>query len=347
MKKKLFAKRVLLGLGIGMTLLAAGCGKKDAAETETPAVEADEVETPAVEADEAETQATDDPATKDPSDMKISAVLKTLNSEYWGKVRDGIQAAADDLGVTVTILGANDETQITEQVTILEEQLSLGLDALIVSPLEESAVSGALAPYAGTIPMLFVDTDSQADGKIAFIGSGNIAAAMQGGEYIGNLLKEGDKVVLLGGQQGEATSSDRLKGFEAGLKKFGVEVLEIQYGKNVADQAMAVMEDLLTKFPGEIKAVLSMNDDMAIGCIQAIEAANEKGILVIGFDGNVAALEAIESGSMTATIAQQSYDMGYQTMEQAVKAVNGETIEPIQEVDIVVIDKDNIAEYKK
>lgn len=283
---------------------------------------------------------------KDGEGIKMAAVFKTLNSEYWGNVKDGAMKAASELGIECTILGANDETQITEQVTILEEQLSLGIDALVVAPIEESAVIGVLEPYVNDVAIVFADSDADLDGKKAFVGTGNRAAAKAGGEYITGLLEKGSKVVLIGGQQGESTSSERLQGFEDAMVEGGMEILETQYGKNVADTAMAVMEDLLTKYPGEIDAVLVMNDDMALGCMEAVRAAGEDA-LILGFDGNQAALEAVRAGGITATVAQQPFEMGYQAVMQAYQAASGNEIDAVQEVDIILIHKDNVAEHLK
>jgi len=329
MKKRVLAMLIVMTMGIMLT----GCDKEEA-ETTNANVSTGESGTAPGEAKKAG------------KDIRIAAVFKTLNSEYWGNAKDGAQAAADELGIECTILGANDETQITEQVTIFEEQLSLGIDALVAAPIEESAVIGALESYVDSVPIIFVDSDAALDGKKAFVGTGNTAAAKLGGGYIADLLDEGSKVVLIGGQQGESTSSERIQGFEEAMEKAGIEILETQYGKNVADSAMAVMEDLLTKYPGEIDAVLSMNDDMALGCMEAVEASGED-ILILGFDGNKAALEAIAAGGMTCTVAQQPFDMGYQAVMQAYEAALGNEIEAIQEVDVVLINKDNVAEHMK
>jgi len=335
MKKKVLALLMMMT----MVFLLAGCDKEEPEKATTGTNKESEAPSSGNE--------TTGEKEKSGDDISISVVYKTLNSEYWGNVKDGAQAAADELGIECTILGATNESAIQEQVTILEDQISVGIDALVVAPIEKSAVIGALEPYVDSVPIVFVDSDADLAGKKAFIGTGNTTAAKLGGEYIAGLLGEGSKVVLMGGQQGEGTSTERLLGFEQAMQEAGIDILETQYGGNVADSAMAVMEDMLTKYPGEINAVLSMNDDMALGCIQAIEGSGEENIMVIGFDGNAAALEAIQAGSMTATVAQQPYAMGYQAVMQAYQAAIGNEIDAVQEVDVILIDKDNVGEYLK
>lgn len=280
----------------------------------------------------------------DSSDIEISVIFKSLSAQYWNTMKEGAEDAAKDLGISVTVLGPSDESEIAQQVTMIEEQIAANVDALVVAPCEENAVIGALEPYVDQLPILMVDSDADLEGKKAFIGTGNENAAKLGGDYAVELFGEGAKAVLIGGQQGEATSTQRLDGFRAGLEAGGIEVLEVQYGKNTADQAVAVMEDLITKYPGEIDVVLSHNDDMAMGCQTAIEQADED-IKIIGFNGDEACVQLILDGKIEATVAQQPYLMGYQAVEQAYKAAKGEKIEEHQEVPAKLITKENAEEY--
>lgn len=277
----------------------------------------------------------------------IAVIFKALNAEYWKTMKAGCDAAAKELGIDVTVLGPTAESEIAQQITMIEEQLAANVNAIVVAPCDESAVVGALSPYVGKLPILAVDTNFSLDGKTAFIGTGNTPAAKLGGAFAAQKIGKGGKAILIGGQQGEGTSAARLEGFKQGLEEGGCTVLEIQYGKNTADGAMAVMEDMLTKYPGEINAVLSMNDDMIQGCQQAIKNAGISGITLVGFNGDTSCVELIGEGEIDATVAQQPYEMGYQCVQQAYKAAKGEKIEENQDVAAVLITKDNAAEFLK
>jgi ribose transport system substrate-binding protein len=314
-------KKLLACLLVGMLILSLGaCGGKDVSD--------------APKGDSGET-------------AEIAVIFKALNAEYWKTMQAGCEAAAEDLGINVTVLGPNAESEIAQQVTMIEEQLAAGVDAIVVAPCEENAVIGALSPYVGQLPILAVDSDFGLEGKTAFIGTGNQPAAKLGGTFAAEAIGEGGKAILIGGQQGEGTSTARLAGFQEGLEEKNCVVLETQYGKNTADGAMAVMEDMLTKYPGEIGAVLAMNDDMIQGCLQAIQNAGVEGITLVGFNGDAGAVQLIADGKISATVAQQPYEMGYQAVEQAYKAVKGETIEKHQEVAALLITKENAAEFLK
>lgn len=278
-------------------------------------------------------------------DISIAVIFKTLSAEYWKTMEAGARKAAEELGINVTVLGPNAESEIVQQVTQIEEQLSAGVDAIVVAPCEENAVIGALSPAIGQIPVLLVDTDAALEGKTAFIGTGNENAAKLGGEYAASVIGTGGKAILIGGQQGEVTSAQRLAGFRKGLEENGVVVLEEQFGNNTADRAMAVMEDLLTKYPGEIDAVLAMNDDMAIGVQQACENSGVTGICIVGFNADAGALQLIQQGKIAATVAQQPYLMGYQCVKEAYNAAIGETIENHQDVPAELVNGETVEAY--
>jgi ribose transport system substrate-binding protein len=105
------------------------------------------------------------------------------------------------------------------------------------------------------------------------------------------------------------------------------------------------MEDMLNAYPDGINLVLCHNDDTAIGALNAIQAAGAEGISIIGFDGNQSAIELIDAGDITATIAQQPALMGYESVMTAVAALKGEEVEENVAVDTVIIDSENCADY--
>lgn len=334
MKKRILA--LLLGAVMVTSMAACGSSKTEEPKEEDGAAVTEE--TPAEEAG-------DDTVAKADGDISITMILKATTAEYWQYMIAGAKAAGDELGINVDVIGPTSESEIQQQVTQIEEQIAAGVDALIVAPCEENAVIGACEPYVDQLPILMVDSDAGLTGKKAFIGTGNVNAGTLGGEYMAEVLGEGKKVVLIGGQQGEGTSTQRLEGFEAGVTSGGVEVLEAQYGLNTADKAMAVVEDLLTKYPGEIDGILCINDDMAQGAEQACKTAGVEGVKILGFNGDASAVDLIIAGDLEATVAQQPYLMAHQAIEQAYKAIQGETIEEHQDVPAEVISADNAQAY--
>jgi len=275
--------------------------------------------------------------------------LKTLSSEYWQVVKSGIDRAAEELGITIDVQGPAAETEIAEQVQQLETQLAAKPDAVIIAPLDGDAVIGVIGSTGFAGKVVFCDTDANYDKKIAFVGTSNEDAAYSGGVYgIEKVGADKVKALIIYGQEGDNTSNLRKAGYIKALKEVGLEPVAMLSGNNTTDGATKVMEDQLIANP-DINLVLCMNDDTAIGALNAIEAAGKEGITIIGFNGDKAALELIAAGNkaLIASVAQQPELMGYQSVMTAVSALKGEAVDVNQPVATVVIDATNVSEYLK
>lgn len=279
--------------------------------------------------------------------VEISVVLKTLASEYWGYVKNGCDAAAKELGITVTVVGPDAESNIAGQVTMIEEQIAAGCDAIVCAPNDAAAAANALkAAIDKGIPVLSVDTNVGMEGQTSFVGTSNVDAAKQGGLWAAEQLGEGAKAVIIYGQEGDNTSNMRREGYEAACQEKGIEVLAALSGQNTTDGATKTMEDLLSAHPGEIDVVFCHNDDTAIGAMNACKSAGVSDILIVGFDGNKSAVELIMADELIkATVAQQPYAMGYEVVKAAYAAIQGQKVDAVISAPVKVVTKENGQEY--
>ena len=281
----------------------------------------------------------------DAGEIEIAVVLKCTTSEYWGYVEDGCMQAAEELGVKVTVTGPNAESDVAEQVNMIETAIGSGCDAIVCAPNDAAAANGALqAAIDAGIPVLSVDTNCGIEGQTSFVGTMNDEAAYQGGIWAAEQLGEGAKAVIIYGQEGDNTSNLRQAGYTKACEEKGIEVLDALSGQNTIDGAVKTMEDLLNKHGDAINVVFCHNDDTALGAAKVCEEAGYTDIMIIGFDGNASALEAIASGEslVKATVAQQPTAMGYQVVKAAYAAINGESVEPVIAADVKVMTIDNI-----
>lgn len=317
--KKFFA----LALSLVMALSLVACGQKE----ETPAAEG---ETPA-----------------ETSDIEVAVVLKTLASEYWGYVKAGCDAAAADLGIKVTVVGPGAESDIEGQVAMIEQQIGAGCDAIVCAPNDAGSAAGALqAALDAGIPVLSVDTNVGIEGQTSFVGTSNVDAAYEGAKWAIEQVGSDAKAVIIYGQEGDNTSNMRREGYQKACDEAGVEVLSALSGQNTTDGATKTMEDLLNAHPDQIKMVFCHNDDTAIGAMNACKNAGVTDMTIVGFDGNASAVDLILAGEIVkATVAQQPYEMGYQVVEAAVKAINGETVEAVINAPVEVVTAENGQAY--
>ena len=279
--------------------------------------------------------------------VEISVVLKTLASEYWGYVKNGCDAAAKELGISVTVVGPDAESNIDGQVAMIQEQIAAGCDAIVCAPNDAAAAANALkAAIDKGIPVLSVDTNVGMEGQTSFVGTSNVDAAKQGGLWAAEQLGEGAKAVIIYGQEGDNTSNMRREGYEAACQEKGIEVLAALSGQNTTDGATKTMEDLLSAHPGEIDVVFCHNDDTAIGAMNACKSAGVSDILIVGFDGNKSAVELIMDDELIkATVAQQPYAMGYEVVKAAYAAIQGQKVDAVISAPVKVVTKENGQEY--
>ena len=278
-------------------------------------------------------------------DVTIVVNLKTLSAEYWQTVKSGIDQAAAELGITIDVQGPPAESDIQGQVNQIETQLALSPDAIVIAPDDNDAVINVLESnnYQGVV--VFCDTDCTFENKTSFVGTSNEEAAYKGGVYGVAVNGENTKALIIYGQEGDNTSNLRKAGYERALSEVGLEPVAELSGQNNTADSKSIMEAQLLANP-DLNLVLCHNDDSAIGAIEAIKEAGVEGITVIGFNGDAVALDSIEAGEMTATIAQQPKLMGYESVMTAYKAIKGEAVELNAPVDVALIDASNVAEYK-
>ena len=325
--KKILA--LILALVMSLSLVACGGSKTEApAKTEEPAQTETPAETPA-------------------GDVEIAVVLKTLASEYWGYVKNGCDAAAAELGIKVTVVGPGAESEIEQQVAMIEQQIGAGVDAIVCAPNDAGAAGNALqAALDQGIPVLSVDTNVGIAGQTSFVGTMNDEAAYQGGIWAIDTLGTDIKAVIIYGQEGDNTSNLRRSGYQKACDEKGVEVLSALSGQNTTDGATKTMEDMISSFGDQIDVVFCHNDDTAVGAMNACKNAGLTDVTIVGFDGNKSAVELIQAGELVkATVAQQPYAMGYEVVKAAYAAINGETVEEVISAPVKVVTAENAQEY--
>ena len=126
----------------------------------------------------------------------------------------------------------------------------------------------------------------------------------------------------------------------------GIEILAEETGNWQFDQGMNVTENWITAYGDKLNAIVSNNDNMAIGAIRALEEAGREDVLVIGLDAIPEAVDLVESGKLAATVLQDANGQGAGSIDLVQKLVKGDKLDPVTWIDFVLITKDNVADYK-
>ncbi len=285
------------------------------------------------------------------TEYTISFIVK-LTDGHFSRVMAGANAYADEHpNVTVEIQSPTSATAYDEQVNMIETALGSGAyDAMVVAPLQSDSVSTLVA--STDLVVVACDTDFDSEKKTTYVGTGNKDAAASGGaaaaEEAISRGSDAPTAVILTGVQGDETHDDRLAGFTESIEDAGGEVLEVQYCDALADKAANAMEAIMQKYPEGVDCILCTCDDMAVAAAKVVSDANSaayENTVICGFDGNQAAIEAIEAGTLTMDVAQLGYQMGYKSVEAAVMALEGEEVESFIDSGSQIVSADNVDEY--
>ncbi len=304
---------------------------------------------------------------KPSKNYKIANITRTLLNAHWIKNGEGFEAAGAHYGVTADVFAVQSEQDVMDQANILDTVIEKGYDAIVCSPItEQNLLPGLSKASAAGIVIVNVDTAAitKADAKLnnieitTFIGSDNYDAGVMAADYISKQLgSKSGKVAIIEGNPADTCAVDRTGGFADRAKELSnLTLVASQTAKWDRLQALDVTTSILRANP-DIRGIYCNNDTMVLGAMQAAQdlgyeiltsdtlnkAGQDKTLLLIGNDGVAEALEAVQNGALTGTIAQKPYLMGYAAVEAAIMKLEGKTPESLIATPIKLVVK---SDYK-
>lgn len=272
---------------------------------------------------------------------RVVVVLKELNTQYWEIVKAGAEEGFRDFGVDGKVVGTAHQSEEDVQVHLLKNILKEHPDVLVISPVESPAVMSVLEEFAEQkIPVLLIDTDIPLKNKTSYIGTDNLDLGKKAGALLASQLQPGDEVALITGNVSSPISGERIKGAKLSLEAAGIKIAaEKSSLPNEPSSVRKAMTSILQQNP-HIKGVFATTDIMALSALEAIERQGRK-MPVIGADGIIKMVKSIEQGTLTDTVAQNPYDMGYVSVEAASKVMKGKEVEQNIDTGVDIITKDN------
>jgi ribose transport system substrate-binding protein len=252
-------------------------------------------------------------------------------------LKEGAEKAAKEAGAELIVVDAQDDT--AKQISGVEDLIQKKVDVILINPTDSAAISTAVeSANKANIPVITVDRASEGGQVVSHIASDNVKGGKMAGEYILNAIGGKGNIVELQGIAGTSAARDRGKGFhEAVDNKEGVKVVASQPADFDRAKGLSVMENILQSNK-DIQAVFAHNDEMALGALQAIEAAG-KNIVVVGFDATDDAVKAVNEGKMAATVAQKPAAIGETAVKTAIQVTKGEKVESFIPVDLELVTK--------
>jgi ribose transport system substrate-binding protein len=283
----------------------------------------------------------------------IPVIVKATTSEYWQTVFIGARAAAKDAGVRIEELGAASESDIAEQIAILENTITRKPTAIVLAPTATDPLSAPVeyATEAG-IPVILIDSAVGTNSYASFLSTNNFVGGQKGAEALAQCIKtktgkaEG-KVAYLTSLAGVESLNSRDQGFLDGIKKYpGITVVDNRIGNNDMALGLTNTQDMLSRTP-DLAGIFADNAIMGIGAGAALDEIGGKNKpCLIAFDADEQEVNLLKAKVIDGLVVQDPYMMGYAGVWFAAAAGNGARLPKEIDTGVMVVTPENYQESK-
>src|SRR5699024_4180728 len=278
------------------------------------------------------------------ADTTIAIISKGYQHQFWQTVKKGAEEKAKELGVTMTFVGPDTETDVEQQVTQLQTALDKQPDALALAALDSKAATPLLQQaQSSDIPVVAFDSGVDGDIPVTTVATDNKAAAAEAAKHIADSIDHKGEVAIVTHSETSATGIDRRDGFIDYMEENEPDIEIVAQQNADGDQAeSADATKAILQANKDVDAIYGTNEGAAIGVVQGVKELGNDAVDVVGFDSGKAQLDAIRDGSMLGAVTQSPLDIGAKTVQAAVDAVEGKELEQQIPSDYYCYDKDNI-----
>jgi ribose transport system substrate-binding protein len=319
MKSKTSAS-VLFSLAIALAIVLAGCGgPKDKAAAPAPGAV---------------------------RPLKIAVIPKGTTHEFWKSIHAGAVQAARELGVEVLWKGPQKEDDRAQQIMVVEDVISRGVDGIVLAPLDDRALIRPVQDaMREKIPVVIMDSGLQGKDYLSFVATDNYQGGVLAARRLGELLQGQGRIFRIRYQAGSASTTDRENGFlETLTKEFpAVKVLvQDQYTGPTTETAYQLAENLLGRFP-DVDGIFCPNESSTFGTLRALQESRLAGkVKFVGFDSSPKLVQGLRDGHLHGLILQNPVKMGYLGVTELVKAIRGEKIPGRVDTGVTLATKENM-----
>jgi ribose transport system substrate-binding protein len=273
-------------------------------------------------------------------EITIAVFTKNLTNPSYQAFRVAADQIAQAAGVRVIHFVPKQPDNVGEQKAMVEQVLKDRPDAVIFIPVDDVAMIPSVNELnAAKIPVILV-TNPLPGSFVTYVGADDYEIGYREAHYLFDTLGGKGKVVVIEGIPAAATNRERVRGYKRAVAEYpGIEVLGSGNGNYQQPDAKRVMEKFLAAYP-QIDAVLSANDGMALGALEALREAGRTSI-VIGVNGILPAVKQIETGAILASVDFNMFKIGCTATRAAVRYLKREPLPEKIILPAEIIDKTN------
>jgi putative xylitol transport system substrate-binding protein len=266
---------------------------------------------------------------------KIGAAPYGLNAEYMRLWTTALERHPDVVSGMVDITVFDGQYDASVQQSQFETMATQGFDGALFVPIDIEAGAAAVATAAAAdIPVVGSNTRVNSEQLASYVGSNDVKSGYMEAISVIEGIGGSGNVVIIEGPIGQSAQIERREGNMMALEEYpDVKLLEMKTANWSRSEAMNLMENWLSAYPGQIDGVIGQNDEMALGAIQAIKQAglNVKDFAIAGIDGVTDAMLAVKDGTMV-SILQDATAQAQGALDVLLARLIGPSYEPKADV---------------
>jgi ribose transport system substrate-binding protein len=265
---------------------------------------------------------------------RVGVVPKGRAHMFWQSVHAGANKAARENSIEIEWNGPATETDFNGQLQIVEAMINKRLDAIALAPIDKKAMVAVVErAMRQNIPVIIFDSPVDTEQFVAQVATDNYKAGQMAAERMGEITGGKGKIAMVAVQAGAASTMAREQGFEDTIRsKYpGLQIVDKRYGEAAVERSLTVAENMLTAFP-DLIAMFGSNESSSVGAARAIKGRSSK-VKLVGFDSGPTLEADLKSGIIDSLVVQDPFSMGYRAVSIAMKKLNGEAPEKIQNLE--------------
>jgi ribose transport system substrate-binding protein len=285
---------------------------------------------------------------ENPKRPRLAVIPMGTTHEFWKAIHAGAQTAADELGVEIIWKGPLKEDDRNDQIQIVETMINAGVDALVLTPLDDRALMPPVAEAKSRgIPTVIFNTALGGEDHIAYVSTDNRKGGVLAAERIGALLNGRGKLILIRIIEGIEGNRQREEGFLTTIRSKFPEMTVLsdnQYAGITTETAYQTTENLLARFP-DVDAIFTPNESTTFGCLRALQDHGLAGkVIHVGFDSSKKLIEALEKREIMGLVLQDPVRMGYDSVKTAVAFLRGQPYQRVIDTGVILATPENMIE---
>lgn len=262
---------------------------------------------------------------KTSGEKKTRLAFVTNNaSDFWTIARKGTEKAAAELPNVEVEFKINSEGTAAGQQRVVDDLLAKGIDGMAISPVDPKNQVQMINRAASQALVFTQDSDAAGSNRACYIGTDNEAAGRQAGELVKEALPQGGQIMVFVGMLDAQNAQERYRGLQKALEGSNIKIIDVRTDDTDRVRAKSNAADALVKYP-EIAGMVGLWSYNGPAILSAVKEADKVGkVKIIAFDEEDETLAGVKEGAIYATVVQQPFEFGYQSMIMMAKVIGGD-----------------------